>query len=224
MALRQISDFNEGRHMVIAPLSVRIAKRAVDVVAALAGLIVGGPIMALVAIAIRLDSPGPAFFRQMRIGRSSPDRTELFEMVKFRTMFVDADKRTGAVWATERDPRITPVGAFLRKTRLDELPQLWNVLKGEMSLIGPRPEQLGLFADLDRQVPYYAERIYGVRPGVTGWAQIEVGYDKCIDDVRQKILYDFGYAMSLRNFFSWLRMDAGIVIGTAVAVIRREGV
>jgi lipopolysaccharide/colanic/teichoic acid biosynthesis glycosyltransferase len=224
MALRQISDFNEGRHMVIAPLSVRIAKRAVDVVAAFAGLIVGGPIMALVAIAIRLDSPGPAFFRQMRIGRSSPDRTELFEMVKFRTMFVDADKRTGAVWATERDPRITRVGAFLRKTRLDELPQLWNVLKGEMSLIGPRPEQLGLFADLDRQVPYYAERVYGVRPGVTGWAQIEVGYDTCIDDVRQKILYDFGYALSLRNFFSWLRMDAGIVIGTAMAVIRREGV
>jgi lipopolysaccharide/colanic/teichoic acid biosynthesis glycosyltransferase len=210
--------------MVIAPLSVRIAKRAVDVVAALAGLIVGGPIMALVAIAILLDSPGPAFFRQMRIGRSSPDRTELFEMVKFRTMFVDADKRTGAVWATERDPRITRVGAFLRKTRLDELPQLWNVLKGEMSLIGPRPEQLGLFADLDRRVPYYAERVYGVRPGVTGWAQIEVGYDTCIDDVRQKILYDFGYALSLRNFFSWLRMDAGIVIGTAMAVIRREGV
>jgi lipopolysaccharide/colanic/teichoic acid biosynthesis glycosyltransferase len=224
MSLSKTAEFTERRHMVIAPLSVRIAKRAVDIAAAIAGLIVTGPIMVLVALAIRLDSPGPAFFRQMRIGRSSPDRTELFEMVKFRTMHVDADRRSGAVWATERDPRITRVGAFLRKTRLDELPQLWNVLKGEMSLIGPRPEQLGLFADLDRQVPYYAERVYGVRPGVTGWAQIRVGYDTCLEDVRQKILYDFGYALGLRSFLSWLRMDAGIAVGTALAVIRREGV
>lgn len=210
--------------MIIAPLSVRIAKRGVDLLAAAAGLLLCGPVMALIALAIRLDSPGPALFRQLRIGRSSADRTEIFEMVKFRTMRVDADGRSGAVWATERDPRITRVGAILRDTRLDELPQLWNVLKGEMSLVGPRPEQLGLFAALERQVPFYAERVYGVRPGVTGWAQIEVGYDTCIDDVRRKILYDFGYALGLGGLLSWLRMDLGIAIGTALAMVRREGV
>jgi lipopolysaccharide/colanic/teichoic acid biosynthesis glycosyltransferase len=210
--------------MIIAPVSVRVAKRGVDILAALSGLVIGAPLLALIALAIRLDSPGPALFRQLRIGRSSADRTEIFEMVKFRTMVVDADKRSGAVWATERDPRISRVGAILRKTRLDELPQLWNVLKGDMSLIGPRPEQLGMFGKLDRAVPFYAERVYGVRPGVTGWAQIEVGYDTCIDDVRRKILYDFGYAMNLGGFLSWLRMDLGIVLGTALAVVRREGV
>jgi lipopolysaccharide/colanic/teichoic acid biosynthesis glycosyltransferase len=210
--------------MIIAPVSVRVAKRGVDILAALSGLLIGAPLLALIAFAIRLDSPGPALFRQLRIGRSSADRTEIFEMVKFRTMVVDADKRSGAVWATERDPRISRVGAILRKTRLDELPQLWNVLKGDMSLIGPRPEQLGMFGKLDRAVPFYAERVYGVRPGVTGWAQIEVGYDTCIDDVRRKILYDFGYAMNLGGFLSWLRMDLGIVLGTALAVVRREGV
>ena len=210
--------------MVIAPLSVRIAKRGVDLFAAGAGLLVLAPLMALIAVAIRLDSPGPALFRQLRIGRGSADRTELFEMVKFRTMYIDADRRSGAVWATARDPRITRVGAILRKTRLDELPQLWNVLKGEMSLIGPRPEQLGIFARLDRDVPFYAERVYGVRPGVTGWAQIEVGYDTCIEDVRRKILYDFGYALGLRGLLPWLRMDAAIVLGTIRAVVRREGV
>lgn len=210
--------------MVIAPLSVRIAKRSADVVAATLGLALLAPLMALIALAIRLDSPGPALFRQLRVGRSSAERTEIFEMVKFRTMRVDAGCSAGAVWATRRDPRITRVGAVLRKTRLDELPQLWNVLKGEMSLIGPRPEQLGLFAALERDVPFYAERVYGVRPGVTGWAQIEVGYDSCLDDVRRKILYDFGYAIGLRGFVSWLRMDAAIALGTARAVIRREGV
>ena len=210
--------------MSMAPLSVRIAKRGVDLLAAAAGPLLCGPVMALIALAIRLDSPGPALFRQLRIGRSSADRTEIFEMVKFRTMRVDADGRSGAVWATERDPRITRVGAILRDTRLDELPQLWNVLKGEMSLVGPRPEQLGLFAALERQVPFYAERVYGVRPGVTGWAQIEVGYDTCIDDVRRKILYDFGYALGLGGLLSWLRMDLGIAIGTALAMVRREGV
>lgn len=209
--------------MVIAPLPVRIAKRAVDVVCSASGLVLFSPLMAIAAIAVRLDSPGPALFRQLRVGRGSADRTEIFEMIKFRTMYVDADKRTGAVWATERDPRITRVGLFLRRTRIDELPQLWNVLRGEMSLIGPRPEQLGMFGRLNQSVPYYAERAYGVRPGVTGWAQIEVGYDKNLEDVRRKILYDFGYALGLRSVGSWARMDALILWRTAMAVLRREG-
>jgi lipopolysaccharide/colanic/teichoic acid biosynthesis glycosyltransferase len=214
----------EDRHMVMAPPLVRLSKRLFDIVAAAAGLVLLAPVMALCAVAIRLDSPGPALFRQLRVGRGSSHRTELFEMVKFRTMRVDADRASGAVWATERDPRITRVGRALRATRLDEVPQLWNVLRGEMSLIGPRPEQLGMFGRLDRAVPLYAERAFGVRPGITGWAQVEVGYDRDLDDVRRKVLYDLGYALRLRSFGSWLVADAMILWRTVMAVVRREGI
>ena len=210
-------------HAVLAAPSVRVAKRAVDVVCAAAGLLLLAPLMALVAVAIRLDSPGPALFRQIRVGRASASRTEIFEMVKFRTMVAGADRRSGAVWATEDDPRITRVGRFLRATRLDELPQLWNVLKGDMGLIGPRPEQLGLFGRLDAAVPYYAERVHGLRPGITGWAQVEVGYDATLDDVRRKILYDFAYGLRLRSFRDWVAIDAWLLWRTAMAVVRREG-
>jgi lipopolysaccharide/colanic/teichoic acid biosynthesis glycosyltransferase len=210
-------------HRVIAAPSVLLAKRAIDVIGAAAGLILLAPLMAALALAVRLDSPGPALFRQARVGRGSAQRTEIFQMVKFRTMVADADRRSGAVWATENDPRITRVGRFLRATRLDELPQLWNVLKGDMSLIGPRPEQLGLFARLDAAAPYYAERVHGVRPGITGWAQVEVGYDATIDDVRRKILYDFAYALRLRSFRAWVAVDAWLLWRTAQAVVRREG-
>lgn len=213
----------EAAHRVLAAPSVRVAKRAVDVAAAAAGLILLSPLMAALALAIRLDSPGPALFRQNRVGRGSAQRTEIFEMVKFRTMVAGADRRSGAVWATENDPRITRVGRFLRATRLDELPQLWNVLKGDMSLIGPRPEQLGLFGRLDAAAPYYAERVHGVRPGITGWAQVEVGYDSSLDDVRRKILYDFAYGLRLRSFRDWVAVDAWLLWRTALAVVRREG-
>lgn len=210
--------------MVMAPPLVRLSKRLFDIVAAAAGLVLLAPVMALCAVAIRLDSPGPALFRQLRVGRGSSHRTELFEMVKFRTMRVDADRASGAVWATERDPRITRVGRALRATRLDEVPQLWNVLRGEMSLIGPRPEQLGMFGRLDRAVPFYAERAFGVRPGITGWAQVEVGYDRDLDDVRRKVLYDLGYALRLRSLGSWLVADTTILWRTVMAVVRREGI
>jgi lipopolysaccharide/colanic/teichoic acid biosynthesis glycosyltransferase len=213
----------EAAHRVIAAPSVRLAKRALDIAAAAAGLMLLAPLMVGLALAIRLDSPGPALFRQCRVGRGSAQRTEIFEMVKFRTMVADADRRSGAVWATQDDPRITRVGRFLRATRLDELPQLWNVVKGDMSLIGPRPEQLGLFGRLEAAAPYYAERVHGVRPGITGWAQVEVGYDASLDDVRRKILYDFAYVLRLRSFRSWLGADAWLLWRTALAVIRREG-
>ncbi len=212
-----------ARHEVEASPAVRFAKRSVDLVGSICGLIALSPLLIPIALAIRLDSPGPALFRQLRIGRGSPVKTELFEMIKFRTMYTDADKRTGAVWASKDDPRITKVGNILRKTRLDELPQLWNVLKGEMSLIGPRPEQLGLFGKLEREVPFYAERVYGVRPGITGYAQVEVGYDTSIEDVRNKILHDFAYALSLRDLWSWIKMDTFIIWQTFLAVIGRKG-
>lgn len=207
---------------IVAPRSVRIGKRAFDIFAAATGLILAAPILLVTAAAIRLESPGPALFRQTRIGPGPLGRESTFVMVKFRTMRQDAD-RAGAVWASRNDPRITRLGALLRGTRIDELPQLWNVLKGEMSLVGPRPEQPAIHARLAREVPGFGQRMYGIRPGITGWAQVEVGYDASLDDVRRKILYDHAYGLHLQSFSGWLRTDAMILWRTVAAVVRREG-
>jgi lipopolysaccharide/colanic/teichoic acid biosynthesis glycosyltransferase len=139
---------------------------------------------------------------------------ELFQMIKFRTMVADAEAKTGPVWAGKDDPRITRVGRFLRKTRLDELPQLWNVLKGEMSLIGPRPERPGICHRLEREIPFFAERTYGLAPGITGLAQVNQGYDETLDDVRSKVGYDHGYALALSNPVRWIITDLSIAFRT----------
>lgn len=207
---------------IVAPLSVRIGKRSFDILAALSGLVVLSPVLVAAAIAIRLGDGGPILFRQARIGPGPEGAETIFTMIKFRTMHTDAD-RAGAVWASRNDPRITRVGAFLRGTRIDELPQLWNVLRGDMSLVGPRPEQPAIHDRLSRDVPGFGQRMYGVRPGITGWAQVEVGYDATIDDVRRKILYDHAYALHLQDFAGWVRADAAILGRTFAAVLRREG-
>jgi len=204
-------------------LKTRIAKRAFDIVGALIGLTIGMIFAIPVAIAIRLTSPGPVIFRQMRIGRSLPDRTELFMMLKFRSMYVDAEARTGPVWATKNDPRITPVGLFLRKTRLDEIPQLINVLKGDMSLVGPRPERPGITHRLEDAIPFFAERTYGIRPGITGLAQVNQGYDESLDDVRSKVLFDHAYGLSIMDFWRWLRMDLHILWKTIAVMVGGRG-
>jgi len=205
------------------PMTTRVAKRTFDIVGALIGLAVGLIFAVPVAIAIRLTSPGPVIFRQMRIGRSLPDRTELFMMLKFRSMYVDAEARTGPVWATKNDPRITPVGLFLRKTRLDEIPQLINVLKGDMSLVGPRPERPGITHRLEDAIPFFAERTYGIRPGITGLAQINQGYDESLDDVRSKVLFDHAYGLSIMDFWRWLRMDLHILWKTIAVMVGGRG-
>lgn len=187
-----------------------LAKRSLDVAGALAGLAVSAPLFPLIAAAIRLESPGPIFYRQRRVGRILPDRTELFEMVKFRSMRQDAEAASGPVWAGEDDPRITRVGRFLRKTRLDELPQFLNVLRGEMSLIGPRPERPSFYPRLEDAIPYYRQRTYGLRPGITGLAQVSQGYDESIEDVRSKVMFDHAYAARLMRFSDWLRADLAI--------------
>ncbi len=148
---------------------------------------------------------------------------ELFEIMKFRTMYCDAESRSGAVWATENDPRITPVGRFLRKTRLDELPQLFNVLKGEMSLIGPRPERPDFYQRLEQEIPYFADRTYGVLPGITGLAQINQGYDTSIEDVRRKVGFDHSYALSLNSFSNWLQTDIAIIVKTIIVMVDGRG-
>jgi lipopolysaccharide/colanic/teichoic acid biosynthesis glycosyltransferase len=182
--------------------------RRLNVAVATVGILLTAPIMILIACAIRLSSPGPILYRQDRVGhdrrrlrgpgsenrrRSSNVGGRIFTMYKFRTMrLVAGDASSGAVWASPNDPRITPVGALLRRHRLDELPQLFNVLRGDMNVVGPRPEQPEIFQELRSRVEAYPER-QAVLPGITGWAQINCRYDQSLDDVRAKVAFDLEY-------------------------------
>ena len=188
------------------------AKRLLDVLAAAAGLIVALPLMLLVALAVRLDSPGPVFFRQERVGRGGRQ----FTVWKFRSMRTDAEAG-GARWAVEGDPRITRVGRFIRKTRLDELPQLWNVLVGDMSLVGPRPERQMFVAQLKEQCPWYEQRLV-VRPGLTGWAQVKAPYASTFEESIEKLKLDLYYVKNLSLF-----LDISILLSTARIVLLGRG-
>jgi len=179
--------------------------RVVNLVVAVLALVVLSPLMLLVALAIKLTSRGPIFYRQTRVGldrrsrrHSSHERRrhdhggKVFEMYKFRTMRADAEIDGRAVWAQKGDPRVTPIGRILRRARIDELPQLYNVIRGEMNVVGPRPERPTIFARLRADIPEYHMR-QRVKPGITGWAQINQAYDACVDDVRRKVRYDLEY-------------------------------
>lgn len=176
------------------------AKRTFDILASGLLLLLTFPVILLFALIVKLDSKGPAFFRQQRVGLYG----ETFELVKLRSMCLDAEK-DGAKWAEKGDVRITRVGAFIRKVRIDELPQVWTVLCGQMSFVGPRPEVPKFVADLDDKLPYYAER-HMVKPGITGWAQINYPYGASIEDARQKLEYDLYYAKNYTPFLDLLIM------------------
>ncbi len=176
-----------------------MAKRAFDIVASSLLLLVMLPVIALTAIAIKVESRGPAFYRQRRIGLYN----EPFDILKLRSMRQDAELGGQAVWAQERDPRITRIGRIIRKVRIDELPQCWSVLKGEMSFVGPRPERPQFVAELEEQLPFYAER-HTVKPGITGWAQINYPYGASIEDARHKLEYDLYYAKNYSPFLDLL--------------------
>ncbi len=216
------AQFNEKINHEINPLTAK-AKRIFDLVFTLLALALTLPLFPFIALAIKIDSRGPVFFKQMRIGRAMPDRSVIFYMLKFRSMQSNAESETGAVWAKKQDVRITAVGHFLRKTRLDELPQFFNVLAGDMSLIGPRPERPGFYQKLENAIPYFAERTYGVTPGITGLAQVNQGYDTCIDDVRSKVSFDHSYALSLASPISWIKMDIYIVFRTLLVMVTGRG-
>lgn len=188
------------------------AKRAADIVVALLGLCFSAPLFPLVAIMIKLNSPGPVFYRQTRVGRGNRP----FRVWKLRTMAKDADKNN-VLWTTANDDRITRIGWLLRKVRIDEVPQLINVLKGEMSLIGPRPEALSLVELYKKEIPYYLER-HMVTPGMTGWAQINYRYGNSIEDTRQKLMFDFYY---IKNR-SWA-LDSMILLRTIRIVLTGRG-
>ncbi len=188
-------------------------RRAADIGFALALLVVAAPMMLLAAVAIKLDSRGPVFYRQERVGRDGHG----FMLVKFRSMTRDAEAGRGPCWAAERDERVTRVGRFIRRVRIDELPQLFNVLRGEMSMIGPRPERPHFVARLAEVIPGYRDRAY-VKPGITGWAQVNFPYGASIEDARMKLAYDL-YYVKHRSVF----LDLLILLSTLRVVLFQEG-
>jgi sugar transferase (PEP-CTERM system associated) len=167
-------------------------RRALDVGLSLMGLILSAPLMGLAALSIKLDSPGPVFFRQERVGKDG----KVFPLYKFRSMYVDAEQLSGPVWASEDDPRVTRVGRVLRKIRLDETPQMFNVLMGHMSFIGPRPERPIFVNQLKEEIPHYVLR-FGVKPGITGWAQVRYSYGSTVEDALEKLQYDLYYIKNM---------------------------
>ncbi len=187
-------------------------KRVFDILASGLLLLLSAPVVVLFALFVKLDSPGPAFFRQTRVGLYG----QPFTMVKLRSMRTDAEK-DGAQWAQKSDPRVTRVGSLIRKIRVDELPQVWAVLKGEMSFVGPRPEVPQFVDDLEDKLPYYGER-HMVKPGITGWAQINYPYGASIEDSRHKLEYDLYYAKNYTPF-----LDLLILLQTLRVVLWPEG-
>jgi len=191
----------------------RIMKRSADLVLSLIGIILTLPILPFIALGVKLTSPGPVLFRQVRVGQG--DRT--FVLFKFRSMRADAEKVSGAVWAQKDDPRITRFGKFLRTSRLDELPQLYNVLRGDMSLVGPRPERPEFVNKLKEVIPYYSERHF-VKPGVTGWAQVKYAYGASVDDAIEKLRYDLYYIKNMS-----MLLDIIIILETVKVVLFGRG-
>jgi exopolysaccharide biosynthesis polyprenyl glycosylphosphotransferase len=188
-------------------------KRILDVIISLLILLISLPFTLLVTIAIKIDSKGPVIFKQDRIGMNN----KIFRIYKFRSMYQDAEKYTGPIWSTKDDPRVTRVGKIMRKLRFDEIPQFYNVLKGEMSLVGPRPERPYFVDMLAQQLPYYKRRLK-VRPGITGWAQVKHKYDESIEDVKVKLRYDLFYIENMS-----LRMDIKILARTILVVLFGKG-
>lgn len=191
----------------------RHSKRVAETAAAIAMFTLAAPLFGLLALLVRLTSPGPILFRQERVGEGGRP----FVLFKFRTMRVDAEAKSGPVWAMDKDPRITPLGRLLRKMRLDELPQLINVIRGEMSLVGPRPERPHFVDKLRTIIPYYDER-HTVKPGITGWAQVKYVYGSSLEDAEEKLQYDLYYVKHM----SWL-FDLGIIFYTFKIVLLGRG-
>jgi sugar transferase (PEP-CTERM system associated) len=192
---------------------VRVAKRLTDITVALIGFVLASVLMAIIAVAIRIVSPGPALFHQQRVGQNG----KTFVLHKFRSMRPDAEALTGPVWASERDSRIFPLGRFLRKTRLDELPQLWNILRGDLSFVGPRPERPEFVEQLSQRIPFYGLR-HVVKPGLTGWAQVSYSYGSSVEDAMEKLQCELFYIKNMT-----LALDLFIIFKTVQTVLLQRG-
>lgn len=202
--------FSEGFRLNYSFLLIR---RCVSIIIASIGLILCLPLIPLIALAVKLSSPGPVFYRQRRVGYQG----RVFNCYKFRTMRADAEADTGATWALDDDPRITRVGRLLRHLRLDEIPQMWNVLRGDMGFIGPRPERPEFVEMLNQQIPYYNLR-HIIRPGITGWAQIRYKYGNTVEDARQKLQYDLFYIKNMS-----IGLDFWILLQTIKVILLGRG-
>lgn len=189
------------------------AKRGLDIVISFLILFLGLPVWLTIALAITLDSDGSIFYLQRRVGKDG----KVFRIIKFRSMRKNAEEKSGPVWAHKRDPRTTKVGKIIRKLRLDEIPQFFNVLRGDMSLVGPRPERPFFVEKLTKEIPLYSRRLK-VRPGITGWAQVKHKYDESLEDVKKKVKYDFFYIENMS-----LRMDIKILLNTIYVVLTGKG-
>jgi lipopolysaccharide/colanic/teichoic acid biosynthesis glycosyltransferase len=233
MLIFPIESAPERRRREPRALCGAVCKRAIDLVGSAVGLVLLSPLFLLVALAIKLDSRGSIFYTQERVGvnrrrnghvpTSSGDRRSVnrygrgFRVYKFRSMVSDAEKGTGPVWAKAGDSRITRVGRLLRKMRLDEFPQLWNVLRGDMSLVGPRPERFFFVRQLEEVIPGYAQRC-DVMPGITGLAQVKRGYDSSIESANTKLQYDLYYVRNRQ-----LLLDLKIMAATVKVMARGDG-
>src|SRR3954470_14564065 len=191
----------------------RFLKRMLDLSLSIILAIVSAPFMALTALAIRLDSPGPMLYSQERVGENGA----VFKIYKFRSMRTDAEMAGKPIWARDNDDRITRVGRFIRKTRLDELPQLWNVMRGDMSFVGPRPERPFFVEQLAQEIPFYLQR-HAVKPGLTGWAQVKYQYGSTVEDAMEKLRYDLYYIKHLSIVF-----DLTIVLDTVKVILFGKG-
>ena len=213
----RISDINPGWFIYSTGFGfgdiIRLCKRTLDIIFSSVGIVLTLPVFPLIALAIKLESPGNVLFSQIRVGENGRE----FNIYKFRSMRQDAEAASGAVWAGEDDPRITKVGKFLRKTRLDEIPQLFNVFKGEMAFVGPRPERPEFIVDLEKEIPYYSKR-HALKPGVTGWAQVCYPYGASVEDSMMKLKYDLYY---VKNFSIFL--DLKIMLKTVKVVLFGKG-
>jgi len=241
------------------PFSVRFLKRAIDILGSSIGICLILPVYPVLAMLVKLDSKGPVFYTQIRAKGLLPHKPEEswsaprcveFRLIKFRTMQENAEKETGAVLAQKNDPRVTRLGRFMRKVRLDELPQLWNVLKGDMSHVGPRPERPELLINLAHAIPYFEERMRDCRPGLTGLAQVSLGYTGSIpenselsafrdslqnpfglekadgalaDDLRAKLLYDLAYTASLERLSTYITTELRVIAMTPLVLLKGSG-
>jgi sugar transferase (PEP-CTERM system associated) len=187
----------------------RAIKRVIDIVLAVIGVCGSFPLVILTSILVKLDSCGPVFFKQERVGENGRH----FTLVKFRTMVADAEKDTGPVWSQTTDPRVTKLGLVLRRTGMDEIPQLFNVLRGDMSFVGPRPERPHFVTELQQKIPYYTQRLT-VKPGITGWAQVRYGYGATLEDAVEKLQYDLYYIKNMSVF-----LDLLVILSTVHKVI-----
>ncbi len=205
------SNFIYSQGFRVKP-SQQISRRIVSTIAAAVGLLLFTPFLPIVILAVRVSSKGPIFFKQTRVGMGGRP----FQVVKFRTMRTDAEA-TGAKWASKDDPRVTPVGRFMRKTRIDEVPQLWNVLRGDMGFVGPRPERPEFVPWLTEQIPFFDLR-HMIRPGLTGWAQVRYGYGATLAEAKEKLEYDLYYIKHMS-----LGLDLLIMFETVKTILRRRG-